>query len=136
MSFFEDNSTSSKKYIFFPFLNLSFRISFLLFQSFSENSLLFNRVIDNYPHLAIRMILKHNRRKITSINYNDNRELMIEVKNNTEIMETIKSNIYIDKSLEKLEKLNELEFNSPEYNTLYDEIVSVGEYHNDDLNKC
>jgi len=101
-----------------------------------ENSLLFNRVIDNYPNLAIRMILKHNRRKITSINYKDNRELIIEVKNNKEIMETIKSNIYIDKSLEKLEKLNELEFNSPEYNTLYDEIVSVGEYHNDDLNKC
>jgi len=95
-----------------------------------ENAILFNRVIDNYPNNKIRFLLNNMKRTIKSIDYNDNRELINEIQNNKNIMNHIKEHIYIDESLEKLEKLNTLDKNSNDYKALYENIISVEEYKN------
>ena len=92
----------------------------------SENSILFNRVIDNYP-LGIRFLLKNMKRKVNSFDYEDNRDLMNEVLTNPKIMDSIKENIYIDESLLKLESLNTIR--EEEYDKVYQDIISVKEYN-------
>jgi len=96
----------------------------------SENAILFNRVIDNYPNSKIRFCLKNMKRSIESIDYNDNRLLINEIQNNKNIMNHIKEHIYIDESLEKLEKLDMFDTNSQDYKQLYENIISVEEYKN------
>ena len=96
----------------------------------SENAILFNRVIDNYPNNKIRFLLKNMKRSIISIDYNDNRILINEIENNKNIIKHIKENIYIDESLEKLETLDNLDKNSNDYKELYENIISVEEYKN------
>ena len=90
-----------------------------------ENSLLFNRVIDNYP-LGFKFLLNNMKRKIEDISYEDNRILIVELQNNHDIMEKIKENVYLDKSLKKLESLDSLE--GKEYQETYNSIISVKEY--------
>lgn len=92
----------------------------------SENSILFNRVIDNYP-LGIRFLLKNMKRNVNSFDYEDNRDLMNEVLTNPKIMNSIKENIYIDESLLKLESLNTIR--EEEYDNVYQDIISVKEYN-------
>jgi acyl-CoA dehydrogenase len=91
-----------------------------------ENSLLFNRVIDNYP-LEIKFLLNNMKRKIKDISYEDNRILITELQNNPKIMDLIKENIYLDKSLKKLESLDKLD--GKEYKDTYNSIISVKEFN-------
>ena len=95
-----------------------------------ENSILFNRVIDNYPNKNIKLLINHIKRDKYSIDYNENRILMNELLENKTIMNHIKENIYLDEAALKLEKLDSLDSNSDEYHTLLSECVSVGEYPN------
>ena len=102
-----------------------------------ENSILFNRVIDNYPNSSIKIALNHMKRKQISVNYNENRLLIEELLENPSIMDHIKENIYIDNAFSNLEKLDSLDRDSQEYSELYQTIISVGETpnYNEDLNK-
>ena len=90
-----------------------------------ENSLLFNRVIDNYP-LGFKFLLNNMKRKIKDISYEDNRILITELQKNHKIMELIKENVYLDKPLKELESLDNLE--GKEYEDTYNSIISVKEY--------
>ena len=92
-----------------------------------ENSLLFNRVIDNYPS-SLRFLLKNMKRNIKSLDYNENRNLLQELNQNHLIMQKIRENIYIDDSLKKLSSLDLVR--DKEYKKTYNEIVSVEEYQN------
>jgi hypothetical protein len=96
----------------------------------SENSILFNRVIDNYPNNTLRFLLKNMKRPIESINYNHNHLLIDEIETNKNIMNHIKKHIYIDKSLKKLEQLDMFDINSKDYKEIYENIISVEEYKN------
>jgi len=90
-----------------------------------ENSILFNRIIDNYP-LKLRFLLKNMKRKQKSLLYQDNRDLINEVQKNDKIMDSISENIYLDKTLQDLENLNTLQ--DEEYEKIYNNIISVEEY--------
>ena len=95
-----------------------------------ENSILFNRVIDNYPNNTLRFLLKNMKRPIESINYNHNHLLIDEIETNKNIMNHIKEHIYIDNSLEKLELLDMFDTNYKDYKEIYENIISVEEYKN------
>jgi len=92
-----------------------------------ENSVLFNRVIDNYPG-SLRLLLKNMKRKNNSFNYDSNRELLNEIESNFKIMNEIEDNIFIDDSLKKLKSLDNLD--GEEYERVYQDIISVEEYKN------
>ena len=92
-----------------------------------ENSVLFNRVIDNYPG-SLRLLLKNMKRKNNSFNYDSNRELLNEIESNSKIMNEIEDNIFIDDSLKKLKSLDNLD--GEEYERVYQDIISVEEYKN------
>nr|QDY52194.1 acyl-CoA dehydrogenase [Mimiviridae sp. ChoanoV1] len=92
-----------------------------------ENSILFNRVIDNYPG-GLSLLLKNMKRKNNSFNYDNNRELLNEIKYNLNIMDHIEDNIFIDDSLKKLKSLDNLD--GEEYERVYQDIISVEEYKN------
>lgn len=62
--------------------------------------------------------------------YKTRRMLLEEIRNNEKIMSDIKNGIYIDKMLTSLGKLDELDINSEEYQKLYQQVISVGEYRN------
>ena len=91
-----------------------------------ENSILINRVIDNYPS-KLSLLLRKN--KIKSFDYNQNRELMNEIRENNEIMNHIKKDIYINKATKNLERLDVVT-NEELYEQIYQDVISVGEYPN------
>jgi len=95
-----------------------------------ENSILFNRVIDNYPNEKVKLLIKQLKRPQNSIDYNENRLLMTELLENKNIMNHIKESIFLDGAALDLERLDTLDSNSNEYNTLLSKCVSVGEYDN------
>jgi len=94
-----------------------------------ENTIIINRIIDNYPN-KLRYLLLPMKTKITSFNYQNNRDLILELKNNPKIINSIKEDVYIDDILNNLEKLNNLNHNSKEYNDIYQDVISVGEFKN------
>ena len=89
-----------------------------------ENSILFNRVIDNYPG-SVSLLLKNMKRKINSNIYQDNIDLIQELESNKLIIEKIKENIYMDESLKDLESLDYLR--DDDYIKKYEKIISVEE---------
>ena len=70
------------------------------------------------------------KRKQTSVDYESNRLLIDELLKNKNIMNHIKENVYIDNAFSNLENLDNLDKNSKEYNELYQNVISVGEYPN------
>jgi acyl-CoA dehydrogenase len=95
-----------------------------------ENSILFNRVIDNYPNKKLKLFIKHMKRSQHSIDYNENRLLMNELLENKTIMNHIKENIYLDEAALDLERLDMLDSTSDDYKALLSKCVNVGEYPN------
>jgi acyl-CoA dehydrogenase len=90
-----------------------------------------NRVIDNYPSAAIRMLLLPMRKEVPYMNYDDKRDMIKIVENNPAIMESVREDIYYDSGiLAELEELNSLDEESDEYKTIYQKVIQVGEYPN------
>jgi acyl-CoA dehydrogenase len=88
-----------------------------------------NTVIDNYPDITIRTLLYPTKINRKSINFSETNKLYDFIKDNQDVNNILKSDLYYDKTLiEKLEKLEILEYNSEDYNKLYQDIISVGEY--------
>jgi acyl-CoA dehydrogenase len=95
----------------------------------TENQIIINRIIDNSG--ALKPFLFHMKKKVKSVNYDDNRNIINEVINNTKIMNEIKKDIYTkDTVLEKLERLTNLDNKSDEYKEIYDDVIQVAEYKN------
>ena len=95
----------------------------------TENQIIINRIIDNSG--ALKPFLFHMKKKVKSVNYDDNRNIIDEVINNTEIMNEIKKDIYTkDTVLEKLERLTNLDNKSDEYKEIYNDVIQVAEYPN------
>ena len=86
-----------------------------------------NETIQNYPIKSLRILLLPSQTKITYNNFNNN--MLNYINENPEIIKHIKEDIFYENTIiEKLEKLNTL--NGDEYNKLYQDIISVGEYPN------
>ena len=88
-----------------------------------------NLVIDNYPNKFIKLILSPTKCKTVSLNIDDINNLYKFIINNDEVYKILKEDIYIDNTvIDKLQQLNKLDKNSKEYNVIYQDIISVGEY--------
>ena len=92
-----------------------------------ENTYLINRIIDNYPSYLGTFLPKS---KLTSFNYNKNRVLIKELQENPEVINIIKDDIYLDNNMLKLGTLDKLDSESNEYKSVYQDIISVGEFDN------
>jgi len=89
-----------------------------------DNKEIFNRVINNLSlGYLLRFMVEHKKE-----NYNMNKHILDEIQNNKMILETLKENIYIDKSINDLEKLDNYDVGSNEYRELYRNIIDVGKY--------
>lgn len=92
-----------------------------------ENTVLINRVISNGKYYP----LWHLRKGSCDTQYSSKRALIATLGDNPEIMETFKNDIYLrDNVLEKLERLETAVPDSPEYTSLLDSVIQVGEYQN------
>ena len=60
--------------------------------------------------------------------YDENKELIKELKSNNKVLSAILTDLYLEGSLNKLLKLDNLDKKSEEYSELYKDIISVGEY--------
>tara|TARA_B100001093_G_C26833109_1_gene1017073 strand:- start:788 stop:2764 length:1977 start_codon:yes stop_codon:yes gene_type:complete len=94
----------------------------------NNNQIIINKIVDN-SNFLYKIPILHLKGFIKSDSYNDNTLIVDEVLNNNKIVDVIKEDIYVkDNVLEKMEHLNNLDYNSDEYRSLYDEIIKVGEY--------
>ena len=94
-----------------------------------ENQVTMNRIIDNVGFEYI--FLRHLKRNICGITYDDERTIFNETMNNPNIIAEIKKNIHVDNNvLEELERINTLEPSSDEHRILAEKIIGVAEYAN------
>lgn len=94
-----------------------------------EAELKLNEVIQNYPEAEIRKLLILTDAKTIPDDYKRYELVFNEISKNKKIMDLIKEDIFYEGTVvEKLEKLNNL--SGEEYEKLYQEIISVGEYLN------
>lgn len=91
----------------------------------NENIEIMNRVILNLGYYPFLNFMVTKKKEYYSINNN----LINELKLNEKIKNELLNNVYLNNSLEKLLNLDKLDKKSNEYNELYNEIISVGEYH-------
>ena len=95
----------------------------------NENQNIINRVVSNIGPLGIPLL--HLKGKVDIESYTERENLMNEMFNNEKIINSIRENIYEDDTiLERLNKLNELDFKSSEYKKLYNDVIQVGEFKN------
>ena len=86
-----------------------------------------NEVIDNYPNNKLRMLLNLTKQDRISNYYIDLKNVYSEINNNSQFLEHIEKDILINGTvLEDLKNLDNLD--GDEYNSLYQKIISVGEY--------
>ena len=62
--------------------------------------------------------------------YEDKRLVLDEIIKNEKIMTHINDGIYMDKMLSNLKMLDNLDYNSLEYQEIYQDVISVEEYKN------
>ena len=88
-----------------------------------------NLVIDNYPIYPLHWVLYPLRSKIHSTNFENKNNIYKYVINNEHLNNILKDDIYYKGTvLEKMENIKKLYPNSKEYNDMYEDIISVGEY--------
>jgi hypothetical protein len=88
-----------------------------------------NLVIDNYPIKTLKPLLYPLKSKIIYPNLENKNKLYNSILNNKELDETFKNDIYFKGTvLEKMQLLNKIDKNSPEYEVLYQDIIKVGEF--------
>ena len=88
-----------------------------------------NLIIDNYPIDVVYPLLIPLKNTIKYSNLENKNKIYSLINNDTDLYNIMKDDIYsINTVLEKMEKLRTMNKDSPEYNKLYQEIISVGEF--------
>jgi acyl-CoA dehydrogenase len=88
-----------------------------------------NLIIHNYPIEIMRPFLYPLRNKITYPSLENKNKLYQSILENKKLHEILKNDIYYKGTvLEKMERLLQMDKNSVEYESLYQDIISVGEY--------
>jgi acyl-CoA dehydrogenase len=88
-----------------------------------------NIIISN--NSILKFLLFFSNKKINPELYSSRRQIIHELNTNTQIIDEIKKDVYLDNpALKKLLDLDNFEFNSNEYNKLYNDVIQVGEYPN------
>lgn len=109
---------------------------YCLYRLLAENTRKINEVISNYPSKSLGFQFILNRLKCSEIpiDYDQNRQLIKYIRQNPEkLTEVLKKDIILDSALQNLENLSNLkndETKKDEYNSLYQKVISVGEYDN------
>ena len=91
----------------------------------NENIEIMNRVILNLGYYPFLNFMVTKKKEYYSLNSN----LINKLKLNDKVKNELLNCIYLDKPVINLLKLDKINKNSDEYNELYNEIISVGEYH-------
>jgi hypothetical protein len=109
--------------------NLSVIETFCIEKLLSEAEYKMNKVIDNYPNVALKYILLPTKNKLRSNQYADVNKIYTFIKDNHDVNKIIKEGLYLNNTvLEKMDKLNILSPGTNEYTELYDKVIQVGEY--------
>jgi acyl-CoA dehydrogenase len=88
-----------------------------------------NLIIDNYPIPMVKFLLLPLKNTIKYPNLENKNKLYSLINNDVTLINILKEDIYYDNTiLEKMEKLRKIKKDNPEYNTLYQDIISVGEF--------
>ena len=88
-----------------------------------------NIIISN--NSILKFLLFFSNKKINPELYSSRRQIIHELNTNPHIINEIKKDVYLDNpALKKLLDLDNFEFNSNEYNKLYNDVIQVGEYPN------
>jgi acyl-CoA dehydrogenase len=88
-----------------------------------------NLIIDNYPITILKPLLLPLKNTIKYPNLENKNKIYSLINNDVNLINLLKDDIYYNNTiLEKMEKLRKISKDSPEYNKLYQEIISVGEF--------
>jgi hypothetical protein len=89
-----------------------------------------NLIIDNYPISILKPLLIPLKNTIKYPNIENKNKIYSIINNDLKLHSLLKEDIYYDNTiLEKMEKLRTIDKENPEYNKLYQEIISVGEFN-------
>jgi len=89
-----------------------------------------NLIIDNYPINILKPMLTPLKNTIKYSNLENKNKLYSLLNSDINLYNIMKEDIYSDNTvLEKMEKLRTMDKNSPEYNQLYQDVISVGEFN-------
>lgn len=95
----------------------------------SETEHKMNLIIDNYPIGALKPFLIPLKNTVKYTNLESKNTLYSMINSDVRLHNIMKQDIYYNKTvLEKMEKLRSIDKNSSEYDKLYQEIISVGEF--------
>ena len=95
----------------------------------SETEYKMNLVIDNYPIAALKPFLIPLKNTIKYTNLESKNNLYSMINSDVRLDNIMKQDIYYNKTvLEKMEKVRTIDKESPEYDKLYQDIISVGEF--------
>ena len=88
-----------------------------------------NLIIDNYPISVLKPFLIPLKNTVKYTNLESKNTLYSMINRDVRLHNIMKQDIYYDKTvLEKMEKLRNVDKNSSEYDKLYQDIISVGEF--------
>jgi acyl-CoA dehydrogenase len=89
-----------------------------------------NLIIHNYPITILKPLLMPLKNNIKYSTIKNKNIIYSIINNDTTLHDILKEDIYYnDTVLEKMEKLRTIDNKSPEYNKLYQDIISVGEFN-------
>ena len=110
-----------------------FILNYLLKKLCTEGEKSMNKVIQNYPIPGLKQLLIPTMYiTIPEISWKEEQEIYNYIIKNSEIRKLLLQDLFLEGTvLEKLEKLNHLDKNSKEYQDLYQDIISVGEFPNE-----
>jgi hypothetical protein len=88
-----------------------------------------NLIIDNYPIGVLKPLLIPLKNTVKYTNLESKNNMYSMINSDVRLHNIMKQDIYYEKTvLEKMEKLRSIYKESPEYDRLYQEIISVGEF--------
>lgn len=90
----------------------------------NENKDVFRRVLYNLPLGFLMRFMNSNIKE----SYSSNLAMVKEMHTNPVVMEQLLKHVYVDKGLKKLLDIDQMERGTPEYQDMYDDIVSAGAY--------
>jgi len=89
-----------------------------------------NLIIDNYPINPLKPLLIPLKNSINYPNIENKNKIYSTINNDTNLHKILKEDIYYNNTvLEKMEKLRTIDTKNPEYDKLYQDIISVGEFN-------
>ena len=89
-----------------------------------------NLIISNYPFGILKPLLIPLKNTIHYTNLENKNKIYSMINNDNDLYNILKNDIYCDNTvLEKMEILRKTDKNNPEYNNLYQDIISVGEFN-------